>query len=380
MFYEDYLEQNKEWIDSVWNKLDSKFSKVTLRSRDKLPSQSDENGVHDHNPRPFVWTNGFWGGLNWLLYEATGNEEYMKTAKRSEELMDNSFDVMDVCHHDTGFIWHLTSGASYKLTGDKASRNRNLTMAMALASRFKLNGGYIRAWNGKWQGLDNDGWTIIDCMMNIPQLYWASAEIGDDRFKQIAVSHADMTMRDHVRADGSMNHIVFHDLQTGEMIGTHQGQGYAVGSTWTRGESWGLYGFVLSYIYTKDEKYLNVAKSLANYTIANLAATDWLTPIDFRAPEEPVLYDSLAGAIFAAGLAELAKHVSEHEQKMYITAALKILKAMEEKFCDWDEDHDSVLGYGSIMYTKGHHMPIIYGDFFFTEAILKLRGSKFLIW
>ncbi len=242
MFYENYIEKNKTWIDETFAKLDKKLSVTAVKSRDKIP-YTTKDGVHDDRSSDksiFWWTNGFWGGLMWIMYEQTGNEEYKKTALRSEELMDKAFSDVQQLHHDVGFMWHILAGANYRLTGDMAARNKNLIAAMTLASRYKENGGYIRAWNGKWSGLDNDGWTIIDCMMNIPLLYWASKEMNDDRFAQIAMAHADMAMRDHVRKDGSMNHIVVHDTVTGEMIESLGGQGYGVGSTWSRGASWGL--------------------------------------------------------------------------------------------------------------------------------------------
>lgn len=387
MFYEEYIKENKAWIDEVWSKLDNKVSKVAVKSREKIP-YTTVNGVHDDKQGDKItwWTNGFWGGLMWVMYAGTESEankaEYKATADRAEILMDKAFEDMTKLHHDVGFMWHISSGASYKLTGNKASRNRDILAAMTLASRYNLRGDFIRSWNGQQQA----GWTIIDCMMNIPQLYWASEQIGDDRFKQIAVHYADMAMEDHVRPDGSVNHIVSHDLETGDVIETFGGQGYGVGSTWSRGEAWALYGFILTYIHTKDEKYLDVAKKVANYTIANLAADDWLPLVDYRAPEAPVMHDSTAGAITACGLIEIAKHVPENEQKMYITAAIKLLKAMEKEWCNWSDDEDAVLMKGTERYIiandgeKGLHIPIIYGDFFFAEAILKLRGSDFLPW
>lgn len=384
MFYNDYLAENKAWIDEVWGKLDKKLSRVAVKSREKIP-YTTYNGVHDDRQGDQItwWTNGFWGALMWVMYAGTESEankaEYKATADRAEVLLDRAFDDASKLHHDVGFMWHISSGASYQLTGNKASRNRDLLAAMTLMSRYNLKGDFIRSWNGKEQA----GWTIIDCMMNIPQLYWASEQLGDDRFKQIAVHYADMAMEDHVRPDGSVNHIVSHSLENGDVIETFGGQGYGVGSTWSRGEAWALYGFILTYIHTKDEKYLDVAKKVANYTIANLAVDDWLPLVDYRAPETPVLYDSTAGAISACGLIEIAKHVPEHEKKMYITAAVKLLKAMEEKFCNWDENEDSVLQMGTEAYHhngKNYHIPIIYGDFFFAEAMLKLRGSDFLPW
>ena len=380
------IEENRAWLEETFKKIDKKMSAVTLRSRDKLADGVDENGVHldRWNIAPNEWTNGFWGGLNCMLYAYTGNEEYFKTAKRSEEILDGAIVNYELLNHDVGFIYHILAGALYRLTGDVKSKTRNLFAAASFASRFNIDGNFLRAWNGK--GTEN--WTIIDCMMNLPLLYWASDEIGDDRFARIAKAHADMALRDHLRPDGSVNHIVEHDRETGELVQTFGGQGIREGSSWSRGQAWALYGFILSYIHTKEEKYLNGAKQVANYFIAN-CCDDWLPRVDFRAPAEPVYYDSTAGACAACGLIEIAKAVHEDEGGMYMNAAINILKAMGEKFCDWDPEHDAMLGYGTIRYpvpgkytekSAGLHISIIYGDYFFTEAVLKLLGAEFMPW
>ena len=379
MSYEKIIADNREWIDDTFAKLDKKLSVTAVKSRDKIP-YTTKNGVHDSRTVGkdiLWWTNGFWGGLMWLMYAGTGKECYKETAQNAEKIMDGAFRYMDSLHHDVGFMWHIMSGAAYKLTGDKASRNRDLLAAMTLMSRYNVEGDYIRSWNGK----ENGGWTIIDCMMNIPQLYWATDEIGDTRFKKIAMRYADMAMRDHVRADGSVNHIVVHDPDVPDtVLETKGGQGYGVGSCWSRGAAWALYGFILSYIHTKEERYLDTAKKVAHYFVSNVMNTGWLPLIDFRAPDEPVYYDSTAGAIAACGLIEIAKNWPEFEKNIYLSAAIKMLKAMEKEWCDWSETEDSILQMGSERYGGGMHMPIIYGDYFFTEAVLKLKGCDFLPW
>ena len=382
------IEENRAWLEETFKKIDTKMSKVTLRSRNKLADGVDENGVHldRWNIAPNEWTNGFWGGLNCMLYAYTGNEEYLKTAKTSEKILDGAIKNYELLNHDVGFIYHLLAGALYRLTGDVGSKTRNLFAAASFASRFNIDGKFLRAWNGK--NSVNENWTIIDCMMNLPLLYWASDEIGDDRFARIAKAHADMALRDHLRPDGSVNHIVEHDRETGACVKTYGGQGIREGSSWSRGQAWALYGFILSYIHTKEERYLNGAKQVANYFIAN-CCDDWLPRVDFRAPSEPVYYDSTAGACAACGLIEIAKALPEDEGGMYMNAAINILKAMGEKFCDYDPDHDAMMGYGTIRYpvpgtytekTAGVHISIIYGDYFFTEAILKLLGAPFMPW
>ncbi len=373
---------NNVWVNEQWEKLVKKLERTSVRSCEKLP-YTVVNGVHNNEfpDRPDWWTNGFWGGLMWLMYAATGNDEFRKTAEKSEELLDIAlFEKYDELHHDVGFMWHITAGANYSITGARKSKIRNLIAANTLAARYNLPGKFIRAWNA-----DAVGWTIIDCMMNIPLLYWASRETGDNRYKYIAMSHADTAMAHHVRPDGSVAHIVSHDPSTGEVIETFGGQGIEEGSSWSRGQAWALYGFALSYIHTGRSEYLDTAKRVAQYFISNVC-DDWLPRCDFRAPAEPVIYDSTAGMIAACGLIEIANNVPEYDQDMYMSAAVNILKAGEAKFADWSDENDSIIQFGTERYPvkaewqSGVHIPIIYGDYYFAEAIYKLKGFSKLLW
>ena len=375
------MKQQNIWLEELWNKVDSKLSKVAVRSREKIPYTAI-NGIHDNRGETEAdwWTNGFWGGMMWLMYHATGNEDYRKTAVRSQEILDNALKDYRKLHHDVGFMWHLSAGANYRLTGDKASCDLNLYMASLLYSRFRVNGGYITAWNSK----EKENWTIIDTLLNLPLLYWASDEIGDERFRDVAICHADMALRDHLRPDGSVVHIAEHDSKTGELIKTYGGQGYAEGSCWSRGQAWALYGMVLAYIHTNDKKYLDAAVRVANYFVTNSIKTDFKTPIDFKMPAEDTYYDSTAGVCAACGLLELAKQISGREGEVFRDAAIRIIKATEIHFCNFDENADYLVGFGSERYPNenedGLHIPIIYADFFFVEALLKLKNDEFLIW
>lgn len=377
--------QDAGFFANVWNKVERKMAAVAVRSRNKLP-YSARNGVHDDMAVENVnwWTNGFWGGMMWLLYSETGKEVYKLTAQRAEKLLDGAWFNYDTLDHDVGFMWHLVSGASYKLTADKASRVRNLYAASVLASRYNPDGGYIRAWNGNRAY----GWTIIDCMMNIPLLYWASKEVCDERLKSMAMKHADMTLRDHIRPDGSINHIVEHNPQTGEALRAYAGQGYSEASCWTRGLSWAIYGMVLSYRYTQEKRYLEAARRCADYFLKNIEKYDYACPVDFLSPEEDEYRDSTAGVVTACGLIDLAHEINEEEPdcaQKYFTAAVKLMKTTDERFCNYHQDTDCLVEMGTERYPqtgemKGVHIPIIYGDFFFVEALTKLRGSSFHIW
>lgn len=381
------IEQNRDWIESTWAKVDKKLSRTAVKSREKLP-YTTINGVHDDRQGEQVgwWTNGFWGGMMWLMYEATGNEEYRKTAERSEELLDEALKRVKELSHDVGFMWHLTSGANYRLTGNKDSFIRDYFAATSLFSRYNIDGDYIRAWNHSWGDSSNAGFSIIDCLMNLPLLYWASDEIGDDRFKKIAIRQMNMALRDHIRPDGSVNHIVDHELDKVGVVRVLAGQGYSETSCWSRGLAWAVYGSIISYVHTGTEEYLEAAKRTANYFIEHCKKTNYLPLVDFDAPETPVYYDSTAGVCAACGMLEIAKYVSEEEADKYTEAALNILKAADEHFCNYEENEDALVLMGTERYphneaeSKGLHIPIIYGDFFFVEALCKLKDRKFFIW
>lgn len=377
MSYQDIINNNKDFISSTFEKLDKKLSITAVKSRYKLPFTTI-NGVHDDKKESNItwWTNGFWGGLMWLMYIATKKDCYKITALESEKILDKAFSRMEWLDHDVGFVWHILSGVNYRLTGDIDSKNRNLIAAMSLMSRYNVDGEFIRCWNHNFNS-DVSGWSIIDCMMNIPLLYWASDIVKDDRFKKVAMRHADMTLRDHVREDGCVNHIVMHDTSKPKVLGVHKGQGYSETSCWSRGASWALYGFTISYIHTKEQRYLDTAIKVANNFIKETEKTGWLCRIDFKQPDTPMYYDSTAGAIASCGLIELAKILNNDT---YLTSALNILKAMEKNWCNWEESEDSILQMGSGWYGKSMHMPIIYGDYFFIEAMLKLKGEEFLPW
>lgn len=378
----------RQWLESVITKLTAKMDAVSERSRNKIP-YTTVDGVHDDravdNPTGAIadginwWTNGFWGGMLWLMHHETGNEKYKEIAQISEAKLDRCFDEFYGLHHDVGFMWQPTSVANYKVTGNPESRKRALHAANLLAGRFNLAGGFIRAWNDL-KDEDTRGWAIIDCLLNLPLLYWASEETGDPRFKQIAVKHADTAIPAFVRPDGSVNHIVEFDPFNGGVVKTNGGQGYEEGSSWTRGQTWALYGFMMSYIHTGKDEYLHAAKRVAHYFIANIPE-DGIIPVDFRQPEEPKLEDDTAAAIAACGLIEIAKAVGGHESRLFVSAALKLLTTLDESRIDWSADTDHFLLCGTGAYhAETHHHAIIYGDFYFMEAIFKLKGNDLYLW
>ena len=287
------------------------------------------------------WTGGFWPGLMWQLYVHSGEECFLREARRVGGLLTDEFRVFSQLNHDVGFMYLLSCGADYKLTGDKQAGTDTLHAASLLMGRFNPK-GYIT---------------------------------GDPRFAHCARVHADTTLREFLREDGSVSHIIEFDSETGKRVREHPGQGYALGSSWSRGQAWGLYGFTLAYLNTKDEKYLDAAKRIAAYFTAHIRP-DGLTDSDFCQPAGEERIDNLAGAIGACGLMELGKATGDSRWQ---EAAEKLVRGMLEHCADWTEEHLGILTHCTASYHDdgaGRHTNIIYGDYFLTEALMKLTGKR----
>lgn len=368
--------------NDILEKIIAKVSAEAERLGEKIPYIPDRSGYYTDAESIYWWTNGFWAGMLWQLYHATGNQLFKKTAEFSEKRLDSALDGFINIDHDAGFLWLHTAGANYRLTGNARSERRLIHAATTLAGRYNPDLEIIRAWNEQWmKGYDSAGGAIIDTMMNLPLLYLATEITGDPRFKSIAMRHADTMLKYMLRSDGSSNHQIVFDINTGELIANPGGQGYESGSSWSRGQAWAVYGYALSYLHTKETRYLDASKRAAAYFMENVSLTEYIPLVDFRAPNEPVYFDTTAGAIAACGLLEIAEHVCEAEKKMYTTNAKLLIDAIDKKWCDYDTNTDGIVGGGSASYhSDKHHEKIIYGDYFFTEAILRLLGKSFLIW
>lgn len=372
---------DEKWLETVVGNIERKMQVVRERSANKIP-YSTENGTHDDmtEQRVHWWTNGFWGGMQWLMFDQTNDDRYKQIANIQEDKLDAGFEAYYGLHHDVGMMWSPTSVVNYKLTGNEQSHKRALRAANFLAGRYNPVAKFIRAWNAR-KDEDVTGWSIIDTMMNLPLLYWASEETGDPRYRQIADSHAHTVMNHFVRKDGSVAHIIEFNPESGEVVRELGGQGYGVGSSWSRGQGWALYGFILCYIHTKDEAYLDTAKRIAHYFIANVANDHYVPRVDFRSPAEPHLIDTTASGIAASALIEISKYVDDYEKDLYLKSAVSLLEALVENHTDWTDEQDNIVTDSSARYFEDdHHYAIIYGDFFFMEAIFKLNNNGLAIW
>ena len=320
------------------------------------------------------WTGGFWPGLMWQLWRFTGDDFFQGEARRVEKLLTDEFRTFLRLNHDVGFMYLLSCGANAKLTGDAQAETDLLHAASLLMGRFNP-AGFIRAWNEP----DRVGYAIIDCMMNLTLLYRASRDTGDPRFRQVARIHADTTLREFLRENGSVSHIIEFDPETGKRVREHPGQGYALGSQWSRGQAWGLYGFTLAFRHLEDPKYLEAAEKIAANFTAHIRP-DGLTDCDFCQPAGEERIDNIAGAIAACGLLELAGLTGKEAWK---AAAEQLVSGLLEHCADWGENRCGILTRCTASYHDdgaGRHTNIVYGDYFLVEALMKLCGKDPDLW
>jgi len=364
----DILELKKKCIN--------KAEKTASRVKDGIPYTTVDGKYDDWSDEKKVvwWTNSFWSGILWELYDRTKKEEYAGWAAGVEEklssVLHTRYGNLD---HDLGFLWLLTGVDNYKRTGNSKSKNDALLAASVLASRFNIKGNFIRAWNN-WGSINNEGKAIIDCMMNLPLLYWASEETGSNNLKDIAMAHADTVIKHFQRPDGSTKHIVCFDVKTGAYTGEEGGQGYREGSSWTRGQGWIIYGMAQSYQWTKEARYLESAKKAADYFINEAEKFGYKIPCDFCQPEADEIYDSSAAAIAACGMLEIYRETKEDK---YLEGAKKLIEACDKFFCPWDDESDEALmNFGSLRYSEPEQIALIYGDYYFFHAVCALADIE----
>ena len=370
-------------LDEVIAKVSAKLQRTVplAEKSDVLPYRS-EGGQWIGSPWDLGngwWTSGFWPGLMWLMDTLSPDEIFHREALRATELMTGQFRIYRHLTHDVGFMFLLSCGAKHKLTGDAQSRWDTLHAASLLMGRFNPTdtprAGFIKAWDGREQL----GYAIIDCMMNLPLLDWATRETGDPRFAAVARIHADTAAKHFIREDGSCRHIVEFDPASGAFVREHGGQGCGIGSSWSRGQAWALYGFTLLAMNTGEARDLETAERIARYFAANIRE-DGLTDCDFRQPKEVYRLDNIAGACAACGFLELEKLTGN---PAYRTAAEKLLDGLIDHCCDFGDAYCGFLTHCTAAYHEdnaGTHTNIVYGDYFFVEALCKLKGVDPMLW
>lgn len=330
------------------------------------------------------WTSSFWTGILWLAYEISGTERYRETAtKQLEDYRKRIEDRIATDTHDLGFLYSLSCVAAYKLTGDEGAKQTALAAADLLISRYFEKPGIIQAW-GDLNDPEQRGRMIIDCLMNLPLLYWASAVSGDPKYAKYAYSHARQSASYLVREDASTYHTFYMDPVSGAPLYGKTHQGYSDNSCWARGQAWAIYGFTLSYLYTKDWYFIELAQKLANYFL-NRLPQDYVAYWDLVFTDGPEERDSSAAAIGVCGLLELVKHLAADNQNrvLYRNGALKILASLVSRYSvkDSDESNGFLL---HAVYNKpkaeGVDECCIWGDYFYCEALVRVMKDWKLYW
>jgi unsaturated chondroitin disaccharide hydrolase len=317
------------------------------------------------------WTSSFFTGMALLAWRETEDEFFLQQVLRLAPCYrEKVFAHYLNTHHDLGFLYTLYSVALYKLTGDRQHREVGLRAAEVLAQRFNPNGNFIRAW-GHMNTTDHVNMAIIDCLMNLPLLYWAARETGNNQYHDIAVKHADMTLKHFVRADGSVYHAYRFDLETGKPLGGDTYGGWAVESHWARGAAWAIYGFALSYDYIRDPKYLEASLRVAKKFTANLDKE--IVPLwDFKLPPagQKFLRDASAGAIAVCGLQKLSGYVPD-DGSLSLPARMLLGRLCSAEYLDGNPACPGLLKHCQVGDGNGgaENAYTSWGDYFLMEAL-----------
>lgn len=343
---------------------------------DHFPSPASESNFYAPIDN-IEWTNGFWTGMLWLAWELSGKARYRETAEKHVLSFADRIDRrINVDHHDLGFLYTLSACAARQLTGSETGLKAGLEAARLLLDRFDPIADVIQAW-GDMRDPNQRGRMIIDCNLNLPLLYWASAQTGEPHFADAANRHLAQARKLLVRPDGSTFHTFYIDTQTGAPRFGSTHQGYSDDSCWARGQAWGIYGFALGWRLTGDASLAELSAKLANYFLNRLPGDgiccwDLIFTDDNRTPR-----DSSAAAIAACGLLELANAMplSHEAREGYASWAWHIVRTLGEHYLA------PLDGSNAVLLHAVYHMPnkagvdeaCIWGDYFFLEALMRLR-------
>lgn len=318
------------------------------------------------------WCSGFWPGVLWYQYEASGNEKYREMAERYTSQLEH-LAYTPAYDHDLGFLMFCSYGNGFRLTGDKSYKDIILASADTLATLFNPNVGTILSWPRNVEMLGGHN-TIMDNMMNLEMLFWAAKNGGDKRLYDIAVRHAEVTMEHHFRPDHSCYHVAVYDPETGAFLKGITHQGYSDDSMWARGQAWAIYGYTMVYRETHDPRFLDFACEVADVYL-NRLPEDYVPYWDFDDPSIPEAFrDASAAGVVASALLELQGYCDDKHQEIYKDAAVKMLDSLSH-------DYKSSDARSSFLDHSVGHMPagsevdasIIYADYYYLEALLRLK-------
>lgn len=345
-----------------------------IDQKDMLPRTINREGDLETAPSKW-WTSGFFPGVLWYLYEASGNDSIRAYAQEYTRRVEDQQYTTD--NHDVGFMLYCSFGNGLRLTGDTAYSKVLLQGSESLSTRFRPQVGCIRSWD--WNEKVWQYPVIIDNMMNLEMLMWASKNSDNHRYAEIARSHADVTMKHHYRNDYSSYHVVSYDTITGQPDKKHTCQGLAHESAWTRGQAWGLYGYTMMYRETKDERYLEHAINIAEYMINHpRMPKDKIPYWDFdTADTTNTMRDASAAAIMASALIELSQLVKGDQAKKYLAFAEGQLRTLSspEYLAEPGTNQNFILKHsvGNYPGRAEVDVPLTYADYYYVEALVRYK-------
>ena len=323
------------------------------------------------------WCSGFYPGALWYLYEYTGDYQIKSLAQEFTQRVE--CEKWTTNNHDIGFILYCSFGNGLRLTGNEAYKEVLMTGANSLITRYNENIGLIRSWD--WNKKVWQYPVIIDNMMNLELLLWASENSNDPKYKNISLSHADKTIEYHYRPDNSSYHVVSYDTTTYQPHIKQTWQGVADESAWARGQAWGLYGYTFMYRKTKEFKYLEQAKKIADFILTHPNLPEDKIPYhDFNDPGIPDAYrDASAGAIICSALLELSTFVKEPFRSDYLQAATRQIRtlASAQYLATPGTNCNFILKHGVGTFNKDRQgevdVPLTYADYYFLEAMVRYK-------
>ncbi len=369
--------------DVTTERIDYSLEQTKLLLAESIEQNQLPRTVHKNGEKYWIrhagfdWTEGFFPGTLWYLYELTGDESMKEGAIKMQNLIA---DDTNASSHDLGFAFNCSFGNGLRLTEDPEMLKVMIEAGETLIGRYTEETGVILSWDATrgWQA--TRGWeypVIIDNMMNLEFLFNLTELTGDQRYKEVAIAHANTTMKHHFREDYSSYHVIDYDAQTGEVRNRKTAQGYAHESSWARGQAWGLYGYVTCYRYTKDQAYLDMAMNIAKYIMtAPEIPADKVPYWDYDAPKIPnEPRDASAAAVTASALLELDEYVPNK----YLDYALEIMNSLSSDAyrAPIGKNHNFILMHsvGSIPHNSEIDVPLNYADYYYVEALLRMKNK-----
>jgi len=363
-------------IPTTFEFAESQYGRLLAGTKEdsKIPRTLEEGKVKTVAPKD--WTSGFVAGSLWYLYEFSKDQRWLSAATDYTLRLDSIKDYRG--SHDVGFMLGCSYGNGYRLTKNPAFRDVMLKGAESLASRYNPQVGALRSW-------DHKGWNypvIIDNMMNLEFLMDAASEGRVERYRTIAIAHADKTLHNHFRADSSSFHVVDYNPTNGEVIAKKTHQGAADDSAWARGQGWAVYGYTMMYRKTKNPAYLAQATKVADFILNHpRLPADKIPYWDFDAPGIPTApRDVSAAAVMSSALIELSGMVGGEAGESYLKLAQQQLVSLSSPayLAKPGENGNFIL-----MHSVGNYpahseidVPINYADYYFLEALLRYQHLK----